>query len=244
METSGVESSTSLTDTTTAIAPTHGSHLLAVTRSGFASLDADSGRLTGFRAAGLGEGVRMNDACVDALGRCWAGSISEDGTARATLYTFDGARIEPHLGGLVMSNGIDWSPHNDQMYHVDSVRGAVTAWAFSLDEGAIARPRRVTRLAAAEGMPDGLTVDVEGGIWIAVWGAGEVRCIDPESGATRAVVHVPTQHVTSCTFGGDDYSTLFITTADEGDPGGGFLYGAQVGVAGRPANRFRPGQGT
>lgn len=239
---SGEERSVPLTQMTTAIALTQQRLMLAVTATGFGTLDPDTGRCTSTLTAIYEGGVRMNDAAIDPAGRCWAGSLVEDGSARGALYRLDSDGLAVTIQGLGMSNGIDWSPSADWMYHVDSTSGIVRSWGYDVRNGRLDRSDVVVSIPPADGLPDGLTVDSSGRIWLAIWGAGEVRCIDPRSGVTLSTVKVPTPCVTSCAFGGEDYSTLYITTADEGadegDRGGGLLYRAEVDAVGRPSSRF------
>lgn len=233
----GHESVIPLSDTVTAIELALGSDLLAVTSAGFGTLDPTTGRVDELVRVLHDDSISMNDGAIDAHGACWAGSAVRDGSQRGALYRFDGAEVTTQLTNLGMSNGLDWSPDADVLYHVDTGAGTLTAW--DVTTGALGAGRTFYTLPADVGLPDGLTVDAEGDVWLAVWGRSEVWRIDARTGETTGVVHVPTRFPTSCAFGGDSLSTLFITTAaHENAPGGGLLYAVDVPVHGREPHRF------
>jgi sugar lactone lactonase YvrE len=237
----GLHTCVTLSTRATAVELGPGHDLLAVTTSGFGRLDPASGLIEQF-ADVVENPVSMNDGGIDAKGRCWAGSAVRDGSQRGALYRLDGETVTTHLEKLAMSNGIDWSPEGDELYHVDSTAGTVTAWEFHLDSGELDMPRVLRRLPAETGLPDGLTVDENGDIWLAIWGSSQVWRLDPETGETTATVDVPTSCPTSCAFGGADLSTLYITTANtDGTPGGGLLYAAEVPARGLHPHRFSGG---
>lgn len=144
-----------------------------------------------------------------------------------------------HVDGLGMSNGIDFSPRGDVLYHVDSTAGTLRAWEYDVASGRLGDSRILLQVPDEVGLPDGLTVDAEGQVWVAVWGTGNVWRLAPDSGDTTAVVEVPTPYVSSCAFGGMDMTTLYITTADYQQPsGGGMLYAVDLPVRGRRPHRY------
>ncbi|OLF07403.1 hypothetical protein BLA60_27985 [Actinophytocola xinjiangensis] len=230
----GGESVVALPETVSAVEPTTGATLLAVTATGFALLDPDTGALTPFAAAVSQDGVAMNDAAVDPSGRCWAGSAVRDDSFRGALYRLDEHSVTMCEGGLGMSNGIDWSPSGTVMYHVDSAVGELRAHAYDPATGDLGGRRVLRTVPATVGLPDGLTVARDGGVWLAVWGAGQVWRLDPDTGETTEIVAVPTPHPTSCAFGGPDLGTLHVTTARPG----GHVYAADVPAVGRLPHRF------
>ncbi|WP_236789839.1 SMP-30/gluconolactonase/LRE family protein [Amycolatopsis sp. GM8] len=235
----GRHSCVALSTRVTAVELGPGAELLAVTTHGFAWLDPATGHAEQF-ASVVVEPVSMNDGGIDPKGRCWAGSAVRDGSRRGALYRLDGRELTTHVERLAMSNGIDWSPEGDELYHVDSTAGTVTAWEFDLESGELGRPRLLRQVPAETGLPDGLTVDEDGGVWLAVWGSGQVWRLDPATGDRTAIVDVPTKCPTSCAFGGADLSTLYITTADT-DGTGGLLYTAEVPARGLHPHRFSGG---
>ncbi|HVL81085.1 MAG TPA: SMP-30/gluconolactonase/LRE family protein [Actinomycetota bacterium] len=186
--------------------------------------------------------ARTNDAAVDAHGRFWFGRVPLDFAGeRGALYTLDlDGTIALHLDGVRLPNGIDWSPDGRTMYFVDSLRFTVHAFEVS-DDGALGGRRDLVSLPHSWDpltVPDGLTVDGEGHLWVALWGGSSVVRFTPDGERVDAI-SLPVSKVTSCAFGGADLTDLYITTAaTEGEPGSGGLWRARPGVRGRPTNVF------
>lgn len=236
----GQETSVELPTTVTAVELGSERQLLAVTGSGFGWLDPETGRLEQIATTIDDETISMNDDGIDARGRCWAGSAVRDDSRRAALYRLEGTSVTTHADGIGMSNGIDWSRAGDALYHVDSSAGTVKAWEYDMATGDLGASRVLRDVPEEIGLPDGLTVDADGNVWLAIWGAGQVWRLDPTTGETTAVVEVPTPYTTSCAFGGPELSTLYITTANYNEaPGGGLLYAADVGARGLRPHRFK-----
>jgi sugar lactone lactonase YvrE len=212
-------------------------------RDGFALLDPDGGRA--WLVAPVEQqrsDTRMNDGACDSSGRFWAGTMSLVGDTRtAALYRLDpdltATRVLP---GLSISNGLGWSPDDRLMYHVDTPRGRIDVYEFDAVAGAIGGRRAAIAVAADQGRPDGLAVDAEGGIWVALWGGGAVQRYSPE-GQPDLRVELPVSQVTSCCFGDSDLATLYITSAARGvahEPHAGSLFCCRPGVHGLPATPF------
>jgi sugar lactone lactonase YvrE len=180
-------------------------------------------------------GNRMNDGACDPRGRFWAGSMALDERHGAgSLYRLDpSGKVTTVLRGLTIANGLGWSPDGATMYHVDSGPGTVTAYDFDADSGELERPCVLVR--ARRGVPDGLTVDDEGLLWVAHFGGSCVVRYDP-SGREVARIPLPVSQPTSCTLVG---TRLIITTAcrdvAHAEPDAGRLFAADVGVTGPPA---------
>jgi sugar lactone lactonase YvrE len=191
--------------------------------------------------------TRMNDGACDPSGRFWAGSMAYDETPGAgSLYRLDESRAATVLDGVTISNGLGWSPDGRTMYYADTGAATIDAFSFDVATGALADRRTLVSGEPA----DGLTVDDEGFIWAAIWGAGEVRRYSP-GGGLAGVVRVPASQVTCCCFGGADRRTLFISTAaiglsaDEPDAGRVFAFRAPVaGPAASCATRVGSTEGT
>ncbi|MHB1533610.1 MAG: SMP-30/gluconolactonase/LRE family protein [Acidimicrobiales bacterium] len=198
-------------------------------------------------------GIRMNDGKCDRQGRFWAGTMSYDYVPGAgALYRLDPDHtVTTMLVSVTVSNGLGWSPDGATMYYVDSFAGGIDAFDFDPDEGTITNRRRLVALdeeprrpAWGRPVPDGLTVDADGYVWVAVYGAGEVRRYDPR-GRLEQVVELPVMGVTSCTFGGEDLGELFITTARPpagaglgAEPLAGGLFRGRPGPRGLPADTY------
>ena len=186
--------------------------------------------------------TRMNDGACDSGGRLWAGTMSLRGDTRsAALY-----RLDPDLGvtrvlpGISVSNGICWAPDDSRLYHVDTPRRRIDVYAFDPDRGTLGGRRAVIPVAAELGRPDGLTVDADGGIWVALWGGGAVQRYTP-GGGLDGRIELPVANVTSCCFGDPDLATLYVTTAARGaahEPLAGALFACRPGVRGLPATPF------
>lgn len=188
-------------------------------------------------------GLRSNDAKADPAGRLWLGTMAYDERPGAgALYRLDpGAdALATVFTGLTISNGLGWSPDGATMYHIDTPTGRVDAYDYDLDNGQPSARRTFAEIG--EGHPDGMCVDAEGGVWVALWAGGAVRRYTPDGRLDR-VVALPTPLVTSCAFAGPRLDTLVITTASVGrpdDPHAGLVYAHQpVDVVGRPADCFR-----
>jgi sugar lactone lactonase YvrE len=182
--------------------------------------------------------VRMNDGGCDAHGRFFCGSMATDAAAgRGAMY-----RLDPDLSvtqvfdGVTISNGLGWSPDGARAYYVDTPTHRIDVCAADLTSR-----RPFVEIASDAGAPDGLTVDAEGGVWVALWGGNAVRRYAPD-GTLDAVVEMPVAQVSSCAFGGDSRDTLFITTSAENlgdpEPAAGALFAVQPGVRGQPTLTF------
>ena len=183
-----------------------------------------------------GPALRSNDGACDAAGRFWIGTMALDQTPGAgALYRYDGS-LERVLDAVTLSNGIGWTRDDTRMYYIDSPVQRVDLFDFELASGRVDDRRPFVSIDESDGIPDGLTVDDEGGVWVALYGGSCVHRYD-ESGHLDAVLEVPAENVTSCCFGGDDGRSLFVTTAAPD----GNVYVTQPGVSGPPAHVFHAG---
>lgn len=184
--------------------------------------------------------VRFNEGACDPQGRFWVGSMAYDhagGGGRLWRLDVDGS-AHVALPEVSISNGLVWTGE-DTAWYVDTPTRRVDVLVTDPATGAVLDRRPfVTLPEDAGGVPDGLARDVEGGLWVALWGAGAVRHYDA-GGQLLEVVEVPTSHTTACTFGGPDLTTLYVTTSTQGlepgrEPGAGALFAHEAGVAGAP----------
>ena len=158
--------------------------------------------------------VRMNDGACDPQGRFWAGTMAYDESpGGGALYRLelDGS-CTTVLTGLTISNGIGWSPGASTMYLNDSGTGCVETFRFDGASGAISERRTLVHIDEPGVAPDGLTVDEDGGIWVALWNGAAVHRYAPD-GTLLTRVQLPVQRPTSCAFGGAGLDTLFVTSA-------------------------------
>jgi sugar lactone lactonase YvrE len=185
--------------------------------------------------------ARMNDAAAGPDGRFWAGSLAYDsrpGGGRLLRCDPDGT-VAVVLPGTDIANGLGWSPDGRTLYHADSGTGVVTAYELATMAGTvIIRP--------SLGVPDGLTVDDEGAVWVALNGAGEVRRYAPD-GRTLAVLPLPVSQPTSVAIGGRTGRRLFVTTAWEhfgpeqraAEPDAGRIFATDIDVGAPPVRPYR-----
>jgi sugar lactone lactonase YvrE len=216
-------------------------------RDGFFRLNPDTGALTLIAHVELElAGNRMNDGAVDARGRFWAGTMaSVGGKDRGTLYRLDpDGSVRCMLAPVSTSNGIDWSPDGQLMYYVDTPLSRIDAFNFDPATGDISFRRTFANVPTASGYPDGLVVDADGFVWLALWQGGAVHRYSP-NGRLLGAINLPVSLVTKCTFGGPNLDELYITTARIGldedrqhDAAAGGIFRARPGVAGRVANRY------
>jgi sugar lactone lactonase YvrE len=196
-----------------AVAPVLGGGYVLAAGQGFVFVD-DAGATTELATATSRDDVRMNDGACDPQGRFWAGTMAYDETPGAgSLYRLelDGS-CTTVLTDLTISNGIGWSPDGRTMYLNDSGVGCLDVFDFEGASGAITNRRTLWCSTDPQIVPDGLTVDADGGIWVALWEGGVVNRYAPD-GALLASVPLPVRRPTSCAFGGPDRATLFVTTA-------------------------------
>jgi sugar lactone lactonase YvrE/DNA-binding IclR family transcriptional regulator len=232
-----------------AIIPVAGGRLLVASQDGVEWLDFSSGALVPFSSPESGiPDNRLNDAKLGPDGAIWIGSMRIDASKpTGALYRIDAqGAFERKEGGIIVSNGLDWSPDGRTLYFVDTVPGLVHAYDFDPDTGALGARREFARVAVADGRPDGLAVDAEGGVWCAIWDGWCVRRYLPD-GNLDQVIELPVPRPTSVSFGGDDLGTLFITSARTRLPAStladaplsGGLFACRPGVAGAPTGLFR-----
>ena len=188
---------------------------------------------------------RMNDAKCDPVGRLFTGTMTDDDN-RSSLYRIDAdLSVTAIFTGVGISNGLGWSPDATSMYYIDSPTNRIDVIDYDLATGAVEHRRPLIEVGVDEGLPDGMTVDADGCLWVAFSGGSCVRRYDP-GGQLMRVVELPVSLVTSCTFGGKDLDQLFITTASVGlddsersaQPLAGAVFRIDPGTRGTPASYF------
>jgi sugar lactone lactonase YvrE len=229
-----------------AVAPVEGDEgWLLAAGMGFAYLTPDGSLRSLAEVAPAG--TRMNDAACDPQGRFWAGTKA-DRAGGAALYRLDpNGRTEVMLDGLTISNGLGWSPDGSTMYFAHTTLRVIHAFAFDGERGTISDGRVLVRVDEEVGGPDGLTVDADGDLWVAIFGGGRVRRYSPD-GELREELPVPATETTSCAFAGPGLNRLYVTTATEywsdeqrrAEPAAGLVYRFDMDTTGRPAEPFRP----
>jgi sugar lactone lactonase YvrE len=222
--------------------------LVAASRDGFVGIDAASGRIERLADVEADRpSSRMNDGKVDPRGRFWAGTTDIDHRAGlGTLYRLDAdLTVSPMLPEVTISNGLDWTADGGTMYFIDTPTRRVDRFSFDPSTGSIADRTMAVSIRPRAGDPDGMTLDAEDHLWVALWDGWAVERYAPD-GSLELRVEVPAAQATSCTFGGSDLDLLFITTAQKDFPAGGKpdqphaggLFVCRPGVRGRRAHRF------
>jgi sugar lactone lactonase YvrE len=228
-----------------ALRPRASGGLVVGTERGFALLDA-AGRVETEVGAFCDPGARMNDGGTDRQGRFFCGSMDFDmSDPRGALYRIDpDLQVSAVLTGLTVSNGIAWTLDGERMYYIDSVTRQVDVFDYDTATGMPSRRRQHVEVEVeAEGnVPDGMALDAEGGVWVAIYGGHAVRRYDVD-GKLDAVIEVPVDRVTACAFGGTGLDEMYITTSREGlpadaEPAAGALFHARPGVPGIPTGTF------
>jgi sugar lactone lactonase YvrE len=231
----------SLDETVGAVACSADGQLLVAGQRDLYRVGRDSRREVLAKIVPAGQHSRLNDGACDPAGRFLIGSLALDARERQEcLYQIGrDATVTILDDDLTLSNGLAWSPDGSVLYSVDTTPGIV--WARPYDAATGSQGPRAAILRLGDGSPDGLCVDTDGNLWVAIWGAGEVRCYT-SAGERLATVTVPAPHTSSAAFVGSARDTLLITTArdqlssaqlDE-FPLSGHLFIAHVGAAGVP----------
>ncbi|WP_136616969.1 MULTISPECIES: SMP-30/gluconolactonase/LRE family protein [Mesorhizobium] len=229
-----------------------GRSIIAGTRDGFAIYDLETEACEHFATPEEPfPGNRMNDGKCDPAGRFWCGSIHEvsDPSQRrpiASMYRVDADRsVTKVRGGIKTSNGFAWSADGRTMYFTDTPTLNILAFDYDVQSGTMSNERVFATVPKGHGRPDGATVDVEGCLWSAHFAGSRITRYSP-AGDVLLSLDIPAQNVTSCTFGGANMSTLFITTAREDltaedlrqQPLSGNVFAYEAGVAGVPMTRY------
>ncbi|MEN9359045.1 MAG: hypothetical protein RL095_580 [Verrucomicrobiota bacterium] len=234
----------------TSIVPGRDGNFYATSETSFCRWNPADGRIEnigGFRLCD--PRIRFNDGKADPFGNYWAGTMDRDcQETLGSLYLLSpGGEVRQMLAGVGISNGLAWSADGATLYFIDSLRRRVEAFDFDPQRLEISRRRTVLEIPG-EALPDGMCIDRDGLLWVALWNGGEVIAIDPVKSVIVHRLPVPAWNVTSCCFGGAELDQLFITTASiENPPGktarhpaGGQIFRCRPGAIGLPADGYAP----
>lgn len=188
---------------------------------------------------------RLNDACVDAQGRIWFGTMDNDETAPSgRLFQLAEGRVTPTSADAVcITNGPAISPDDSTLYHVDTLGKVILAHPI-LDDGTLGSATEFARFGDGDGHPDGAICDAEGGVWVGFFGGRAARRYDP-AGALTDEVRFPVSNITKIALGGPDGRTAYATTARQGlsedqlaeQPQAGDIFTFRVNVPAKPLHR-------
>jgi sugar lactone lactonase YvrE len=202
-----------------AIALKRSGGVIAAVKGGFANIDLDDGavHLITEVEAHL-PGNRFNDGKCDPAGRFWAGTMSiADMPHAGSLYTLEkDFTVHTKLTGVTCSNGLAWSHDHTTLYYIDSPTRQVMAYRYNMINGAITDPGIAVEIPEGKGYPDGMTIDTEGMLWVALWDGWKVIRYNPHTGEQLHEVTLPVSRPTSCVFGGEAMNDLYVTSAREG----------------------------
>lgn len=226
-----------------------GGVMLAV-KDGFARFDLDTETLDIITNPEKDiDGNRFNDGKADPAGRFWAGTMAYNALPYAgSLYCLEvDGTVSKKESDVTISNGIVWTSDHKTMYYIDTTPKVITAFDYDKATGNISNGRIVVKVPDDMGSPDGMAIDSKGQLWVAHWGYGAVVCWCPKTGEKMTEISVPASQVTACAFGGEDFKTLYITTARNNlsaeqlqkEPFAGGLFLAQTDVVGLPSYRYQ-----
>ena len=228
------------------VVPLEKGGVIVALQNGIHKLDTKTEELTFIANPIKEKDIRFNDGKCDPAGRFWVGTMALDARkGAAVLYRIDTDKtIHQVLDNLTISNGIVWSADQKTMYFIDTPTGQVQAFDFNGKTGEIGNGRVVVEIAKSEGSPDGMAIDADGNLWIALHKGGAVGCWNPITGKLLEKITVAAPQTTSCAFGGENLDTLYITSGTEGltekqqkqYPASGGIFAVKPGVRGVPAD--------
>ncbi len=232
------------------VVPAESGKLIVALENGFYQLDPETGsKLFIANPEENKSGNRFNDGKCDPSGRFWAGTMNKEGKQDSgALYRLDpDTAVHTMIDKVSISNGIVWSFDHQKMYYIDTPTQKVSSWDYNNETGEISNPKTAIEVPEEMGYPDGMTIDAEGNVWIALWNGSAIGCWNPETGELIRTIDVPAKNVTSCAFGDKDLGTLYITTARQGTseeelenyPQAGGLFKTRPGVKGVEAFFFK-----
>jgi sugar lactone lactonase YvrE len=212
---------------------------------------SDERREHGFRLTGW-PSVRLNDGRADPRGSLWIGSMRNNVTPDGCSVKAEGTdgvlfRVDPNgdvsewKTGIGVSNTLAWSPDHTRFCFADTLANKIWVYDYDAATGAISG-ERILMEGFEHGLPDGSAIDSQGYLWNCRFSGKCIVRVGPDGKIDR-IIEMPVTNITNCTFGGHDYSTLFVTTASSGAPAGerlgGGLFALRTDVPGQPENRFR-----
>lgn len=187
--------------------------------------------------------LRFNDGKCDAQGRLWVGMMAADQSDPqaengGSLYCVEQGKITAQYNQFTIPNGLAWNADGTVFYHIDTPTRKIDA--YDVENGCLLKNKRtIASFDDGNGMPDGMCIDANGRLWVALWGGYGVVCIDPATGKQVTRIDLPDKNVSCCTFGGDQMNTLFITTAKDENGNGGSLWSLQTDVKGTAPNAYK-----
>ena len=187
------------------------------------------------------KGRRFNDGKIGPDGAFYLGTTDDNG--QGAFYRLRDGILTELFHGCFCSNGIDWTRDTKHMYYIDSLKHMVEIFDFDADTGALSARRKFLDIPNDWGLPDGMTLDENDNLWVALWGGYRVIHIDKDTKEVIQEIKVPCPKASSCAFGGEDLSSLYITTASINDisqfPDAGKVFQIQPGVKGKAIHYYK-----
>jgi sugar lactone lactonase YvrE len=199
------------------LAPCKNGHLILGKRASFVEFDPVLSQQTVLVTLDESATNRVNDGKCDPAGRFLAGTMDmNEKDPTGSFYSFDGASTRTLFRDVTISNGMAWSPDYKTFYYIDTPTCEVRAYDYDVKTGEIANRRRAFEVPKSLGWADGMTSDVEGNLWIAMWGGAQVTRWDPRTGQLLEQISVPALQSSCPVFGGKDRNELYVTSARKG----------------------------
>jgi len=222
-------------------------HYIAAVRDGFATIDNSTGEISYVKRVLDDEGIRFNDGKCDPFGNFIAGTMRyEPKMGTAQLYSIDSrGDVKSLLSGVGLSNGLCWDATGMKLFYIDTLTRQIALFRYEPELGIVGERKVFYEFAEGSGSPDGMTIDLEGNLWVALWGGSRVAQISP-TGKLISELRLPVGQPTSVIFGGRNFDRLFITSARymlseatlTKEPLAGSLFIADVGVSGKEEAKF------
>ncbi|XP_071496446.1 regucalcin-like [Diadema antillarum] len=218
---SGKSQSVNIGKAVGSVVPTVSGKTLAASESRIGFVDWESGDVEAVASADLPPFTRFNDGKCDPAGRFWAGTMAfgETGSGaadyprRGSLYCLGvDSKLTTHVQNVAISNGLAWTADHSTMYYIDSLSFGVDAFDYDIKTGNISNRRRVITIPESTGFPDGMCIDSEDMLWVAVFRSGSVIRYNPRTGEKLRTVNLPVTIITSCCWGGAGLDELYVTT--------------------------------
>ena len=200
-----------------AVIPINGSGVVIATETGIYKNDFDGlTKLTNFPVSNK-KNLRFNDGKCDPMGRLWIGTMDKNAKPnKGCLYMLKNYKWLPMIDNTTISNGIVWSNDQKKMFYIDSYQQSIYSYDYDIETGKIENKNVIVEIPELFGVPDGMTIDKDGNLWVAMWGGFSVICFCYRTGKILDKIKLPVPLVTSCTFSGQYPNRLVITSAKEG----------------------------
>lgn len=232
------------------VVPCQAGGVMLALHHGFAHLDLETGKVKMLCDPESDKPAnRFNDGKCDPAGRFWAGTMDFDAAEEAgSLYCMDlDGSVTRKLDKISVSNGIVWNSRCDTMYFIDTFTQLIEAFDYDNATGEISNRRTAIKTEGEQGFPDGMSIDTDDNIWVAMWGGYGVTCWDPRTGKKLDKIELPASQTTACAFGGENLDELYITSAStklspeqlKEQPHAGNLFRATPGVTGVKAYTYK-----